>query len=555
MPKAASKTFESPYFFRAEVATLSAWLETGLRKPSAVVNNMGRRERALLKAWKELSETYPHQAVFSVNDLATAIVADQEDGESDIKHLQLALKIVVMRWAHCGVVWREAAAQHKDIPFHVERGTVYRLRSHEEVIRDWKGGRRDTQDNPLLWRKNRATGKTTIPKSVEKERPNIEATLSLATDYVQPKTQLAPMEDQEVNYPLTLALVTQLIEKCVRPSIRYASQGLESTIVLGGEQIKASTGRIYHHWERDADYGIMTADDAQLLLIILMRAASGIERDLVAGHQPVNRQLLDLKQVTQMISNGEPSPSAYVSLQKGMARLLNTAFAFEFDRHGDFAQKLTGATGNPANTRVRFQLLEQPAEGRHHDDEGIDISSPEWVPSSGMRYFSFSLHPLLWHGLVSGQGLGVHPQLVSERSGLLHKAYYHLRHHAGLERSYVVTTEQLMHRTRMVVSKNVARSRVDYSRQLWEGIRLRALQHSWIELPEHITEPTVVQFYDLNLRIEPLDSHKGALVIEARHSQETLDIEHQAEVRMARIKELALLANPGTLPRIGAPQR
>lgn len=551
MPKSTVKTFESPYFLRVESSVVAAWLETGLRKPSANVQNLGSRERNILEAWQSLSNQNHKASAFSVNDLVQALFALNPE-EVDEEAMRHAIKVVVARWAHCGVVWREAAAGHEGLPFKVERGMVYRLRSHEEVLSQWKGSRKDTQDNQALWRKERKTGVRITPKAVEKERANIEATLGLVTDYVQPANVEQAEANEEARYPLTLALVTQLIERCVRPTVRQNSQSMESTIVLAGEQIKATSGQIYRHWERGLDFGIMTADDAQLLLIIMMRAASGIEQDLVAGRPPVNRQSLDLKHITQMISNGEANPNAYVSLQKGMARILNTAFALELKQDGEFASKLAGATGNPANSRVRFQLLENPAEGRHLGDASLRVGSEEWVPSSGMRYFSFSLHPLLWQGLLEGQGLGVHPQLVSERSGLLHKVYYHLRYHSSLERSYVATSEQLMHRTHMVFGKNMARSRIEFSKQLWQGIRLRALQHSLRELPEELEEPIVVQFYDLNLRIEPSDIHKGGLMIEARHSQETLDIIRQNSARMARIKELAALSAP-TSPTYSAP--
>lgn len=545
MPKTTSKTFESPYFLRMDIAVADAWLATGLRKPSAMVQSMGNRERAILEAWRGLSYRHPKTQVFSVQEVVQEAIEQEELSSTDENYLRQGIKIVMAKWAHCGVVWREAAANHPSIPFTVHRGQVYRLQSHAEVLQNWKGGRADTQDNQTLWRKDRATGQRKVPKSVEQERANIEATLGLVSDYLQPDSALSPPEENERRYPMTLALVTQLIEKCVRATVRQDAQGINSTIELAGEKVKTSTSRIFHHWEKGLDYGIMTADDAQLLLIILMRAATSIEQDLVMGRQPVNRQSLDLRYVTQLVSHGEPSPSVFISLQKGMARILNTVFSFELAPDGGLARQLSGSSGNKANQRVRLQLLERPAEGSSLGDEGANVTD-DWVPTSGMRYFSYSLHPLLWNGLLDGQGLGVHPRLVSERSGLLHKVYYHLRYHSSLDRSYTVTSEQLMYRTHMLASKNVARSRVDFSQQLWRGLKSVALQGSLFELPDELKAPMVIKFYDLNLKVEPSLSHKGALVIEARHSQETLDILRDTGLRKARIKELAALATTST---------
>jgi len=543
MSQTTTLIFESPYFLRASSEAIDAWLSTGLRTPSAHVNSIGQRERWLLQAWKTLSERNPKTAGFSVTEIAQVMLEEDASASLDIDYLKHAVKVLIARWAHCGVVWRESAAGNKQLPFKTERGMVYQLRSHNEVKEDWRGGRQDTQDNQTLWRKDRKTGLRKAPKAVEKERDQIEATYRLVTDYVQPKDLSM---GAGASYPLTLALVAQLVERCVRSTVRQDADSVESTIVLAGENIKTTAGRVYNHWEKGLDYGIMTADDAQLLLIILMKAASSIEQDLVAGRQPANRQFLDLKPITQLVMGEDADRSAYQALQKGMARILNTVFSFDLNREGELAKRLTGATGNKANSRVRFQLLENPAEGRHLGESSASVESEEWLPTTGMRYFTFSLHPLLWRGLIEGQGLGVHPQLIKERSGLLHKVYYHLRYHATYDNSYIVTTEQLMHRTHMVMGKNVARSRVEFARQLWQGIRRRALQTSLIDLPDVPTEPVVVQFYDLNLRIQASNIHKDALVIEARHSHETLEILRQNEARMTRIRELAALTLPDT---------
>ena len=151
MPKSTDKTFESPYFFRVESSVVAAWLDTGLRRPSATVHSLSSRERSILEAWQSLSMKHKKTAAFSVNQLIDEHIVLCPEERLDEDTLRHTIKLIVARWAHCGVVWREAAAKHKALPFKVERGMVYRMLSHKEVLNQWKGTRRDTQDNQALW--------------------------------------------------------------------------------------------------------------------------------------------------------------------------------------------------------------------------------------------------------------------------------------------------------------------------------------------------------------------------------------------------------------------
>ncbi len=146
---------------------------------------------------------------------------------------------------------------------------------------------------------------------------------------------------------------------------------------------------------------------------------------------------------------------------------------------------------------------------------------------------------------MAGQGLLVHPALLFERSGVVHKIYHHLRLHAGSRHGYRIHAEDLLDILNLGQGSNRRRARIEFCEKLWQQLRERAAR-SGMMLPAVLEERTALRLYDLDLVVEPTDRHKSALVIEAWHSDETIALIKRQEMR-TRAMQQRISANDADL--------
>jgi len=526
----------SPPFFRPASTNLAGrWQALGLREGGKKLKGTVTFERELLDAWGRLSE---YGEVFGADQLFAEVEASAEEPRN-FKSFMVNLRRVTARLGHSGIILRERATEMGP---GMSKAMIFTLRSPEEVARGWRGGPRDTQDNPEVWRAQRKQqggddSPNPAPAGLEKHLEHIEATYR----HLQRHgffSQISASSQNDESW--TLHLIGQLLERCSRTSPRERVEQLQATIQLGGEPVDVSVSRIHHAWEKGPEYGVVAADDSQLILAILTYAMQQITTDQAAGRLPQNRLTFDLLDLSNMLAP-EGGRSAYQAMQKGMARILNTQFVLNLNPTGQLARRLSAAAGGQPSERIRFQLVENPVEGR---DE-VPVHEDGWEPSTGMRYFAFSLHPLLWQGLVAGQGLLVHPALLFERSGVVHKIYHHLRLHAGSRHGYRIHAEDLLDILNLGQGSNRRRARIEFCEKLWQQLRERAARSGML-LPAVLEERTALRLYDLELVVEPTDRHKSALVIEAWHSDETIALIKRQEMR-TRAMQQRISANDADL--------
>lgn len=507
----------------------------GLREKGPKMREVADFELELLQAWERLSE---RGKVFGADQLFAEIKTNL-GGVRSYKTFIASLSLYTARLGHSGIILREKATMMGP---GMGRAMIYTLRSPNEAAKGWRGSPRDSQDNPEVWRvprKTRGTDEVPRPEPLgfAKHIDYVEATYR----HLQRHgffSQISASSQNDESW--TLHLIGQLLERCSRTSPRERVEQLQATIQLGGEPVDVSVSRIHHAWEKGPEYGVIAADDSQLILAILTYAMQQITTDQAAGRLPQNRLTFDLLDLSNMLAP-EGGRSAYQAMQKGMARILNTQFVLNLNPTGQLARRLSAAAGGQPSERIRFQLVENPVEGR---DE-VPVHEDGWEPTTGMRYFAFSLHPLLWQGLVAGQGLLVHPALLFERSGVVHKIYHHLRLHAGSRHGYRIHAEDLLDILNLGQGSNRRRARIEFCEKLWQQLRERAAR-SGMMLPAVLEERTALRLYDLDLVVEPTDRHKSALVIEAWHSDETIALIKRQEMR-TRAMQHRISANDADL--------
>lgn len=517
----------TPPFFRAAPAgALAEWLSHGVRLPRKGNMTINPLEQEVFEAWEQLSK---EQAVFDFADLQKKM--DEMTGKRRALYsLSRSVGTPIAQLSEAGVIWRERAT---DMGPGMGRSFIFTLKTPAEVAAAWKGGPTTSQENVAALRR-RKVPKAPKPSSVAEQT---HAQLK-ALGWFDPKeTGIAPAK-KVPDDAWTLHLISQIIERCSRSSSREQMETITSHIRVNNEMIEVEAGRVRYEWESSVEYGLIAAGDSQLILAIITMAMQSIARDLKAGNRPPrNRVSFDLLELSGMLhpSGGQ---AAYRAFQRGMARIINTVYRLS-------------PVGDAGFNRVSFSLIESVTEGADNDaGVAVDDADGEWTPKdAGMRYFSFSLNRHMWNGLLRGQGWLVHPELLYERSGLIHRVYHHLRTHAGLDEPYEVSAETL---AKWLVSgrgTNPTRSRRSFREELKEQLKVRAQRSqpvfSILGGQAESTEDIEFRLFDLDIKIKRCPHKETNFIISAKQSRETLELLRRQD---ERLKEM--IGNENTKERL-----
>lgn len=509
-----------PPFFRSTPSeVVDSWLDNGFRLAIRGQVALKSSEREMLEAWREASR---ERDIFDIRHMH--VVLDRISGKSrSEEYVYRLLHKLSTSLAEAGIVWRERL----DDGNKNGRSMIFTLRGPEEVARAWEGGATVPQGNPALRKKSGIKQAAAKVKS-----DHIEAThqLLVRNGYFLP--------EPDNSEPWTVHLISQLIERCSRSSSRVEVDHINSSIILGGELVGIQVNRIHHGWDSEHEYGIITADDSQVILAIMTLAMQSINGDLQKGRQPTNRIKVDLKKLSKTLGRGIDRP-LYRSFQTGMARIINTEFLMEMNPDGYIARRLGENLQQPAS-RIRLRLVENAVEGAGD----ADVNSDDWHPRTNMRYFYFSLNPLIWQGLVEGQGWVVHPGLLYERSGMAHKIYNHLRSQTTTHNSYTVSGEDLMVILNYHHGNNHSQMRAKFCERLWSLFYDSAAQSDALLAPDLVEAGMAFNFFDLELSVSPSNRHKNGIIIQALQSAQTEQLRQRQQARahylMQRVNNPAL---------------
>lgn len=496
----------APFFRVADPDALAQWLSHGVRLPWKGNATISPLEREMLEAWETLSEG--RKEPFDFAELHE--VMDRQAGKTRTAYsLSRSLSGPLNLLAEAGVIWRERATMMGP---GMGRSFIYHLQLPANVAANWKGGPTESQDNTAaLYRR----------KTPKEPKPSISAeqthALLKALGWFDERGVSVASKKSLPDDAWTLHLISQLIERCSRSSSQVQLETISSHIKINGEMIEVEAGRVKYEWESSVEYGLIAAGDSQLILAILTMAMQSIARDIKAGTRPPrNRVSFDLLELSEMLHPGG-GKAAYRSFQRGMARIINTVYRLR-------------PVGNTTANRVSFSLIESVTEGADNDEGvAVDDAQSAWVPQdAGMRYFSFSLNSHIWNGLLRGQGWLVHPELIYERSGLIHRVYHHLRSHAGLDEPYEVRADNLAKWLVSGLGSNPTRSRQRFREDLKEQLQRRAqrTQPVFSMLGGRQEEEGEIEFrlFDLDIKMRPCPKNASNYTISAKQSRETLEL-------------------------------
>lgn len=504
-----------PYFQPASEESVAQWLSHGLRMPQRGEHTMTAVEREMLEAWAKLSSK---GEIIDLSDLHEAIT-EQTGKKRALTTTQRRVYIACNSLADAGIAWRERA--NNVLGTGHRRALIYTLRAPGEVASSWKGASDESQDNPELLSKQQREEGARISKAAEQTYEHLKAIGWINASGV---VQGAPKKAADDAW--TLHLISQLIERCSKSNPRERIDTLQSHIWLNGEMIEVEAARVHYQWESGAEYGLISAEDSQLILAIITMAMQTIARELKGGKKtPENKISFDLLELSREL-HPAGGRSGYRAFQRGMARIINTAYRIN-------------RVGEKGRRRLTFRLLNDVLEG---EGSPISCDNADWTPSdAGMRYFSFSLNSHIWNGLLRRQGWLVHPELVYERSGLIHRVYHHLRTHAHTDTTYEVEATDL---AKWLVSghgSNPTRSRLRFREELKEQLVSRAQRTrpllSSVVGPSSFSETSpskepgiiTLNLFDLNVRLRPCPEEPSNFFIEAKQSKQTLELMRRQE--------------------------
>lgn len=509
----------APFVYPAHPGVIETWLELGIRLPKRN-QTLREVESDFLNAWLAISNRCEPGTLID-GEMLFAEIHRQTGKVSERSQLH-AMKITLTGLCHAGIVVRHVI------------NTGNRARAHEilspaEVASRWRGEPDDSQMRESTTKR--------IPREEIRRTHGLLHKEGYLTDTAPP----AGLQRE----PWTLHLISQLIERCSRDSTRQALDHLERAMWLDGERIEVEAARVRYQWEQGDEYGLIVADDAQLILAILTYAMEQIGHDLSQGREPRNRISLDILELSQRVSERGDERNTFRSFQKSMARIINTRFRFTLDPQGRLAKRISSGLGYAQGPRLAFNLVENVFEGP--DDQEHEVLEDGWAPRSNMRYFHFSLNEAIWRGLIHGQGWMPHPELLYERRGVVHKVYHHLRNHATRHTPYVVTGENLVELLFQGDGGNRAQQRQRFCKVLWQAMH-DIHYRGRLMAPKPGTQPaerTSLRFFDLDVWVSPDDGHVGGLLIEASHSEMTEELQRQQAARIATLQQQQAAINAG----------
>lgn len=512
---------QSPYCDAVGAGHLRAWLNLGFRLTESGPT-MKPREREVLECWLALIESAPEEAatsgVLDCDQFAELLAARGNTA----KEPRYILNTVLKGLHAAGVLDRRDAPNGRP-------GASYRysIRSPESLAREW----REAEKRPSAPTTSTRNARTASAQDVMRvlEAANLMTTLN-------------------TNEPWSYHLITSLLEKCSRSSPKVKLDHIASMFSLAGEMVTAEASRQTTAEDEGPECGLIVADDSQLLLAILTIAIQSIQTEAAQGREPQNQFSVDLADLSTRLNpkRGEPQKAkrdrgaheTYLAFQNGMTRLIRTRFTLRFAPQGEIARMFSAASGQQIDT-MSLDLLQDVFEGTNQ----ADVYSPDWAPRKGMRYFTFRLNTFIWEDLRRGRGWVVHQGLLFERSGLTHKIYNHLKAHTSLDHPYRIEGHELMTMTQGV---HTARSeerkmRARFCKRLWTLFRAHAKESQGSELQEVVllqNQPDTpdhdvlnLRFFDLELTVWPDGTHKDAMVIESRLTEESLKMLEKQETR------------------------
>lgn len=413
-----SKSVRGPFFVISDPAVILDWLSMGTKKTLYSKRKIPVAERQLLQALLKHAPSSEKKPI-TLDDLVETL------SEMKPKAKRVTLETQVRRIAAKLSGLMIFKRTQKSL-LGARKQSCYELNPPAEVARFFD------ENHHLLVESKAQDGKSAndLPRARQKALEAVKATLLQRNDLSYPITEINQDE------PWTMLMITQLMERCCRESIRDPREMIEAKLQLGRQQVD-----VIAHTSTRADLdiggrpGLLAASDAQTVMAIITIAMQHIERCIQDDKPIVNRIPLDVVSLCKMLGKNKTG-SARESVIKSLYRVIYTAYTIKLQGDADTGQLFIDREGRPV-TEVDFQLLRDTVMGI----EGME-QDPKVL--SARRWFTVSLNDNVWNSLINGQNTRlVHPGLLQETNGYMHKLHAHIKLHTPVDRSIYRTTTEL----------------------------------------------------------------------------------------------------------------
>lgn len=407
-----------PFFIIPDEEVLNDWIKNGIRRSVNSKATMTISEKQVLLALAEHAPSSKENPITIVEITETLKrlkpTTRQATLENQVRRIAASL-------AEMTIFKREQIAL-----LDARKQSCYTLRSPKDALTEL-----EFYNNQAKQKEKQAPAKKNIlPRERQRAMAAVRANLLKRKDIIYPVVDYNPAE------PWSIQMITQLMERCSREHTRDKRQVIEAKVLLGGKAANV----VAHTTTRNDDgvkgeVGLITASDAQTVMAIITLTTQYIERALEEGRPVINKIPLDVLDLCSLLGKRRRGGTRDAVVHSLM-RVIYTTFTIKVS---DYPGNAKLNEGKIVGAETDFRLVKKHIIGI--EGSGDDIKDET---AYAKRWFTLSLDDQVWQSLVEGKNTRlVHPGLLFESNGYIHKLYAHIKLHTPHKGSITRTTTEL----------------------------------------------------------------------------------------------------------------
>lgn len=406
-----------PYFIISRPEDLLLWLQSGTSAQLYSARKMTKSEQQVLEALAELCPSSWDEPI--TLDMLLEILKRKSPNVTEAT-LTNKVRLVASKLTDIKIFKKSVSS-----PLGGRKQNCYELNKPQKTLELLE---KITAEMALKEKTDsRVAESQRSPKALQKAHEAVKASLLTRNDIIYP---IKEVKGDEV---WSLLLITQLMERCSRETLRDRRDMIETKLQMGDELFDVVG---YTSTRADKDIGgkpgLLASSDAQTVLALITIVSQYVDQTLAQNKPLVNRIPLDIVQLMRLLGKDDNGGNRETVI-KSLQRIIYTGYTIKLKAGSKAAEMMKQMTGHEAS-EMDFSLLRDVIVGIEGMDS--DITSRRW--------YTFSLNTYIWESLCKGAGARmVHPKLLQENNGYMQKLHAHIKLHCGTSETIVRTTNQL----------------------------------------------------------------------------------------------------------------
>lgn len=412
-------TARGPFFIIPDEEVLNDWIKNGIRRSVNSKNTMTISEKQVFLA---LAEHAPSNEENPITIVEMAETLKRFKPTTRQVTLENQVRRIAASLAEMTVFKREQKAL-----LDARKQSCYTLRSPKDALTELEVFNNEARQKE----KSAPAKKIILPRERQKAMAAVRANLLNRKDIIYPVVDFNPAE------PWSIQVITQLMERCSREHARDKRQVIEAKVLLGDKAANV----VAHTTTRNDDgvkgeVGLITASDAQTIMAIITLTTQYIERAQEEGRPIINKIPLDVLDLCSLLGKKRRGGTRD-AVVKSLMRVIYTTFTIKVKNYPDSENNL--AKGSLVGVETDFRLVKKHTIGIEGSGDQVKDET-----AYSKRWFTLSLDDLVWKSLVEGKDTRlVHPGLLFEANGYIHKLYAHIKLHTPHKGTITRTTTEL----------------------------------------------------------------------------------------------------------------